>query len=181
MRSTERKQQNIMNFLAKAFSNPMFMQQYMDKHAQKNNRKRVEIGQKRRLAMSESGDDFQDVTAVAMGSNQPSDYVGQDPDEVDIQLEMENLISVSLDDESSTETKNPSAEALPSSNNSGFNSFTEYMWEEFLSEELVMGEHKAENAIPPDQIVDVEVDGLVAQTPDWGENLQDLVDQLEFL
>ncbi|KAG8381792.1 hypothetical protein BUALT_Bualt05G0009600 [Buddleja alternifolia] len=71
IKGTERKQQQMMSFLAKAFRSPLFVQQYIDKYAQKNDKKCVEIGQKRRLTMSGIED----------------------------QVEVDALFSVALDDE----------------------------------------------------------------------------------
>ncbi|GFP91397.1 heat shock factor protein hsf30 [Phtheirospermum japonicum] len=82
IRSTEKKQQQIMSFLAKAFRNPLFPQQYVDRV----DKKQIEIGQKRRLTMSPSVEDI------------------SGPGE-DIQLEVDNLFPIGLDDEPSVELK----------------------------------------------------------------------------
>ncbi|KAL3633531.1 hypothetical protein CASFOL_022293 [Castilleja foliolosa] len=82
IRSTEKKQQQVMIFLAKAFRSPLFIQQYMDRV----DKKHIEIGQKRRLTMSPSVEDI----------SVPGE---------DIQSEVDNLFSIGLDDEPSIELK----------------------------------------------------------------------------
>ncbi|KAK4422217.1 Heat shock factor protein HSF30 [Sesamum alatum] len=166
--STEKKQQHIMSFLAKAFRSPLFVQQYVDKYTQKD-KQHIEIGHKRRLTMSPSVENFQEVVTVAAGgSSGPLD----DPNELD--LEVETLFSTALDDESSSDVKGSAAETLPSGNDAGLNPSTDEMWEKFLSDDLIGGDDAEED--------DVEVEELVAKTPEWtGEDLQDLVDQLGFL
>lgn len=60
LRTTERKQQNMMGFLAKAFSNPEFLQRYMDKYANRE-QEHIEIGRKRRLTMAPSIENLQEL------------------------------------------------------------------------------------------------------------------------
>ncbi|KAL3844246.1 hypothetical protein ACJIZ3_001649 [Penstemon smallii] len=168
IRGTERKQQQIMNFIAKAFSNPLFLQQYMDKYVSANDQKRVEIGRKRRLTMSPSVDNLQNV---ALDGDQVENFASQDKEELEgIQLEMETLISAAFDDESSTDVKDSTT------SDTSFDPVTETMWENFLSEDVVIDDEA-------DEVVaaDVEVEDLVAETTDWGEDLQDLADQLGLL
>ncbi|KAL0372190.1 UNVERIFIED_CONTAM: Heat shock factor protein HSF30 [Sesamum calycinum] len=177
--STEKKQQHIMSFLAKAFKSPLFVQQYVDKYAQRKDKQHIEIGHKRRLTMSPSVENFQEVVTVAAGGSGPSAY----PNELrDIDLEVETLFSAALDDESSSDVKVSAAEMVPSSNNAGLNPTTEEIWEKFLSDDLI-GVDDAEEVLAAEQLSDdVEVEELVAKTPEWaGEDLQDLVDQLGFL
>lgn len=154
---TERKQQQIMSFLAKAFRSPMFVQQYVQ---QKNiDEKHIEIGQKRRLTMSAT---VENELQQAVNGTQLSNYfTGEDQEEFgDIDLKVESLFS----DETSIGEKVPPSGVAN-------------IWEEFLSDDLVVGD-EAEQVLGGD---DVEVEELVAKTPEWGEHLQDLVDQLGFL
>lgn len=154
LENTERKQQQMLSFLAKAFKNPMFVQQYLDKHT--NGKKNIKIGQKRKIAMSPSVENLQEVITVSMGSSQPSSYARDEQEELtDIQLKVESFFSAAMEDESSSDLKSLS---------------TSDIWE-FLNDDLIAGD-KAE---------DVGVEELVAKMPDWGEDLQDIVDQLGFL
>ncbi|KAK4401225.1 Heat shock factor protein HSF30 [Sesamum angolense] len=162
--STEKKQQHIMSFLAKAFKSPLFVQQYVDKYAQRKDKQHIEIGHKRRLTMSPSVENFQEVVTVAAGGSGPSAY----PNELgDIDLEVETLFSAALDDESSSDVKVSAAETVPSSNNAGLNPTTEEIWEKFLSDDLI-GVDDAEEVLAAEQLSDdVEVEELVAKTPEW--------------
>lgn len=153
--STERKQQQIMSFIAKAFGNPMFVQDYMDKYAQKQ--ERLEIGQKRRLTMSPSVEDSQDAVSVAMGINQSSNYTSQDEEElVNIQLEIETLFPSSKD---ATSEISPGTE---------LNSIAEGMLEEMLGVDLIV-DYQAEEILAANEPLVAEVEDLVAKTPDLGD------------
>ncbi|KAI3468117.1 hypothetical protein Pfo_024780, partial [Paulownia fortunei] len=152
----------------------MFVQQYKDKYVQKNDQKRVEIGQKRRLTMSPSMENLQNVLSVAIDSDQHWNYTSQDQEElVDVQEEMETLFSAALDDESSSDVKDSLSEAAPSASDTSLNPITEDIWEKLLGEDLIADDEAEEN-LAADQITDVEVEDLVAKTPYWGEDLQDL-------
>ncbi|KAL0407689.1 UNVERIFIED_CONTAM: Heat shock factor protein HSF30 [Sesamum radiatum] len=159
--STEKKQQHIMSFLAKAFKSPLFVQQYVDKYAQRKDKQHIEIGHKRRLTMSPSVENFQEVVTVAAGGSGTSADTNELGD-----IDLEGL----------------AAETVPSSNDAGLNPTTEEIWEKFLSDDLIGGDD-AEEVLAAEQLSDdVEVEELVAKTPEWtGEDLQDLVDQLGFL
>ncbi|KAF5936083.1 hypothetical protein HYC85_027212 [Camellia sinensis] len=63
IRNTERKQHQMMSFLAKALSSPSFVQQYVDKYLQKRKQRGVEIGRKRRLTMSPSVENLEEVAS----------------------------------------------------------------------------------------------------------------------
>lgn len=153
--STERKQQQIMSFIAKAFGNPMFVQDYMDKYAQKQ--ERLEIGQKRRLTMSPSVEDSQDAVSVAMGISQSSNYTSQDEEElVNIQLEIETLFPSSKD---TTSEIGPGTE---------LNSIAEGILEEMLGEDLIV-DYQAEEILAANEPLVAEVEDLVAKTPDLGD------------
>lgn len=139
---TETKQQQMMNFLAKAFTNPTFIQQYIDKPKEKRAQKPIEIGQKRRLTMTPSVENLQEVANIEQ--------------EIDALLNERTGI---LDSDEGT------------------------IWEDFLNEELVSCHEEEELFVGDEPAVDleVEVEDLVAKSPDWGEDLQELVDQMEYL
>ena len=131
LKSTERKQQNMMGFLAKAFSNPEFLQKYMDKYANKE-QERIEIGRKRRLAMTPSVENLQE--------------------------NIDPFITAPFEEESSS---NIGLVEDDSHDN---------LWEELLNVDLPTEK-------PPDDFLD-DLDG---QQLDWDEDLQELVDQMEYL
>lgn len=180
IRMTEKKQQQIMSFLAKAFSNPTFIQQYVDKYGQRKGQQHIEIGQKRRLTLSPSEENLQDVVSVAVASDQPLNYASQDQELVNMQMEMETLFSAALDNESSSNA-NISASSIPTTGVANLDPVTENIWQELLSEDLTTGNEAEEVLVIDEPEADVEVEDLAATSPDWGEDLDNLVDQMEYL
>ncbi|CBI20649.3 unnamed protein product, partial [Vitis vinifera] len=136
MQNTEKKQMQMMTFLAKALNNPSFVQQFIQ---QRRELRGAEIGRKRRLTTSQSAENLQEVIT------------------------------------------DPKADSID--NNLG--SVNDVIWEELLSDDLIAGN---EEEVPPLRLgdhhepeTDVEVEDLVATPSDWGEDFQDLVDQMAFL
>lgn len=155
VRCTEREQQQMLRFLAKAFESPMFVQQYFDGY----DKKRVEIGQKRRITMSPSVEDLLEVVTVETGSSRPLECSKNEA------MKVERMFSAAIDGGQNG--------LLPEDGMSN-------IWEEFLSNDLMVGD-LVELVMEADQLSDVEVEELVASTPEWGEDLRDIVDQLGFL
>ncbi|EYU32320.1 hypothetical protein ABFS82_05G138900 [Erythranthe guttata] len=151
IQTTEKKQHQIMSFLAKAFRSPVFVQQYV----QKKEEKHIEIGQKRRLTMSPSVES--DLQEMING------------DDINIESKVESFLL---------------PEEVPFSgdlNDAGLinnNHIDNNIWEDFLSDDFLVGGDEVEEAVLPDE---VEVEELVENTPEWGEDLRDLVHQLGFL
>lgn len=179
MRSTQKKQQQTMSFLARVFTNPTFIQQYVERHRRGQEQQRIEIGHKRRLTMTSSVDNLQEVVSIAPDSDQLLNDLGVDQELVNMQREMETLLySAALDDESSS-VVNLNAQSIPTS--SAVDPVAENIWEELLTGGLVT-ENEAEVVLVGDQPeVDVEVEDLVAKTPEWGEDFGDFVDQLGYV
>ncbi|KVH88135.1 Heat shock factor (HSF)-type, DNA-binding [Cynara cardunculus var. scolymus] len=150
LRTTERKQQNMMGFLAKAFSNPEFLQRYMDKYAQKG-QDHIEIGRKRRLTMAPSVENLQEVAGGMKN----------------IQLNVDSflLAPTPVEDESSSDVGNQGDVSSFVEDDSSGN-----LWEELLNVNLPI-----ENE--PEEFLD----SLDGQNLDWDEDLQELVDQMEYL
>lgn len=167
IQTTEAKQQHMMNFLSKAVSNPLFLQQYVEKHGAIMDPKKIEIGKKRRLTLSPSVDNFED---------QVSDYTSQQQEtSVNAGTEIESFLSAAADYES---TDNISSPKVPT-NDEHLDPFNENMWEELLNDDLRIG-NKEEEAVVVDQ-PELEIDNL-AKSSSWDiDGLQDLVDQLEYL
>ncbi|KAL1834555.1 hypothetical protein ACET3Z_004206 [Daucus carota] len=164
IQATEAKQQSMMNFLAMAIRNPLFLQQYMEKHGV--DPKKIEIGRKRRLTLSPSVDNLE---------NQISDYTSQQQEAAsNAETEMESFLSAAEDNESSDNIRVPK---VPT-DDEYLDAFNENMWEELLSDDLRIG--NKDEAIASDQ-PRVEVDNL-AKSLSWDiDGLKDLVDQLEYL
>lgn len=167
IQATEAKQLHMMNFLAKAVSNPLFLQQYVEKHGAIMDPKKIEIGRKRRLTLSPSVENFED---------QVSDYTSQHQEtSVNAASEMESFLSAAVDNESSD---NVSASKVPT-NDEHLDPFKENMWEELLNDDLRVGSKEEEVVVGdhPEQKVD-----NLAKSSSWDiDGLQDLVDQLEYL
>ncbi|KAL6528784.1 hypothetical protein OROMI_028960 [Orobanche minor] len=154
IRATEKKQRQIMSFLAKAFRSPSLVQQYVDKYADK---KRIEIGQKRRLTMSpgveDSGEEFVNRLQGDVGA-------GLDG----IRSKAGNLFSAA------------------STSEAELSNVTD-MWEFLNNGDLTVGD----GVLATNDDVEVEelvakspVEDMVAKSSDWGADLQELVDQLGF-
>lgn len=138
LRTTERKQQNMMGFLAKAFSNPEFLQRYMDKYTNKE-QEQIEIGRKRRLTMTPSVENLQEIGVGGVEN---------------IQSNVDPFVAAAapVEAESSTDVGNQ-GEIDDSHDN---------LWDELLN-------------------VDLPIDDLDAQVLEWDDDMQELVDQMEYL
>ena len=174
LQSTERKQQQIMTFLSKALRNPTFIQQF----AQKKQMQGVEIGRKRGLTASPSIENLQEAIPVVVDTDQVIDYTNQDQEELEtIESEIETFFTSALDNESSSEIKDPITSSVPTSGgaNLGVN---DTRWEESISEDLIAGESEDEGY---EAEIDVEVEDLAVNPADWADVLQDLMDQMGYL
>ncbi|KNA25789.1 hypothetical protein SOVF_003720 isoform B [Spinacia oleracea] len=159
LESTERKQQQMMTFLAKALSNPGFVQNLRQRNEHVKAFEGFEIGRKRRLTASPSTESLQEEVLSAV--------VEATEGLASVQSEIETLFSAALDDESSTDVKEPVLEPdpIPSPVVANLGNVGEISWEELLSEDL-MGEMES---IPGDeQEVDIPVEELVPDPSNWG-------------
>ncbi|KAI3692544.1 hypothetical protein L6452_32361 [Arctium lappa] len=151
LRNTERKQHNMMGFIAKAFSNPEFLQRYMDKYTQKG-QDHIEIGRKRRLTMTPtpSVENLQEMAGDGGVKN--------------IQSDVDSFLAAPthVEDESSNDVGNQGDVTSVVEDDSSGN-----LWEELLNVNLPI-----EN--DPEEFLD-------GQNLDWDEDLQELVDQMEYL
>ncbi|XP_050364168.1 heat shock factor protein HSF30 [Argentina anserina] len=173
VQATERKQQQIMNFLAKALKNPSFLQNF----AQKRELVGVEIGRKRRIAASPSVENLQEVpTAYVLDMPGSQDQGELSP----MESEFESLFSAAvLDNESISDIKGSNLTSLPTSGGN-LGTVNDTTWEDLWSEQLI-GNPEEEVVMGNDSEIDVDVEDLVADPTEWGEDLQDLVDQMDYL
>lgn len=183
--STERKQQQMMTFLAKVLNNPSFVQQIAQRNAHRRELGGVDIGRKRRLTARPSMENLQEeisMASVGLESGQVVDYTVQDQNELStMETEIETFFSSALDNESSSDIGNPIAgSSIPSSSGGNLDSVNEAIWEELITEDLIAG-NPEETVVGDQSEADVEVEDLVATPTDWGEDLQDLVDQMGYL
>ncbi|KAL3330248.1 hypothetical protein AABB24_034211 [Solanum stoloniferum] len=159
--SQERKQEQMMSFLAKIFSNPTFLQQYLDKHVQRKDKQRIKVGQKRRLTMTPSAENLQNV---ATGSVQHMKYSSHQEREAEL-ASIEMLFSAAMDNELSSNVRSAS---VVTANGTDMEPGPEDIWEELLSEDLISGDRAEEVLVVEQPEFDVEVEDLVAKTPEWG-------------
>lgn len=165
LEKAESKQKQIMTFLSKALKNPSFIQKFI--HSNQGRELRgVEIGRKRRLTASPSVENLQDENVPVAVKQEELETSEQD---------IETLLTVNFEDESSIEIPDPVSD-LGHSAHEELGIFSQ-LW----AEDLIAG-HPEEAIIVGNQSdVDVEVEDLIAEPPDWTEDLQDLVDQMGFL
>ncbi|XP_021738981.1 heat shock factor protein HSF30-like isoform X2 [Chenopodium quinoa] len=158
LQSTERKQQQMMTFLAKALTNPAFVQNLMQHNEQGRVFEGIEIGRKRRLTASPSAESLQEeVLSAAVEATEGL---------ASVESEIQTLFSAALDDESSSDVKEPILEPapIPSSVGANLGNVNEISWEELLSEDL-LGE--GEGYVGDEQEVDVPVEDLVPDPSNW--------------
>lgn len=169
---TERKQQKMMAFLAKALVNRSFVHNLAQQNEQGALRG-IGIGRKRRLTASTSGENLQeDIVSAAVEATQ----VVQEGLAA-LESDIATLFSAALQNESISDTQEPEGELDPNlvpltaepivANASDLN------WAELLNEDLIGGSEDEEGNLP--------VEDLVPNPPDWGEDLEDLIDQMGFL
>ncbi|GFZ16247.1 heat shock transcription factor A2 [Actinidia rufa] len=158
VQSTERKQQQMMNFLAKALTSPSFFKQFMDKYVERKEQRGVEIGRKRRLAMSPSVESFQEQEDLVIIESEIQTLI-MDPKAGPIVtnkwyrhgFEIETLIM------------DPKADPIVTTNGTDMDSVSETIWEKLFCDEIVAGDDGNQSEF------DVEFEDLAAKTtPDWG-------------
>ncbi|XP_008782512.1 heat shock factor protein HSF30-like [Phoenix dactylifera] len=160
MQGTERKQQRTMAFLARALKNPLFIRQLLVRSQQM--KQLPGAGRKRRLPATPSSENLR---------------AGEE-DESAIQSEMESLLSA-LDSGvggSSIGRKNEQTfDAMDQSSGA----ITDLIWEDLLlNESLLVGNEAAQGEQPGMEVAPEE---LAAEQIEWGDEVQDLVDQMGYL
>lgn len=181
LQSTEKKQQQMMTFLAKALNNPSFIQQFAQMSAQRRELRGAEIGRKRRLTASPSVENLQEeVASVAKDGGQIVDCTNQEL--AAMETEIESLFSTAVDNESSSDSKDPITSSIHATSDGGnLGLVIETIWEELLNDDVAVGNPNGEIAVSDEPEIDVEVEDLVAEPVDWGEEFQDLVNQMGYL
>ncbi|OMO86532.1 Heat shock factor (HSF)-type, DNA-binding protein [Corchorus olitorius] len=167
--NTEKKQQQMMTFLAKALRNPTFFQQF----AQNKQMKGVEIGKKRRLTATPSIENLQDESLTVVADT--------DQELATIESEIDTFLTSALDDESSTDINDPITSSVPTSSGANLGSLNETTWEELMADDLIAGEPEEEIVVADQADLDVRVEDLAASPADWADDLQELVDQMGYL
>ncbi|XP_028779055.1 heat shock factor protein HSF30 [Neltuma alba] len=146
LQSTEKKQQQILTFLAKALNNPTFIQQFAQRNAQNKELLGVDMRRKRRLTASPSVENLQDDSVtVAVPSEPVVDYSTNEEEELaTIESEIETFFSAPHDNESSSDKKEPASSSIPTASGSNLGSVSDAIWEDLLNEDLVHGNPEEE-------------------------------------
>ncbi|XP_048444220.1 heat shock factor protein HSF30-like [Pyrus x bretschneideri] len=178
--ATEKKQQQMTNFLAQALNSPSFLQHLAEKNAKNRKLHGIEIGRKRRLAASPSLENLQEAPVIDV-----EDYsANQDQGELaNMEPDIENFLSTAaLDNKASSGIKDPNPSLVSTSTTGGhLDSVSETIWEELWSDDLIGGNPEEEAVVVGDESeIDVEVDDLVAEPADWGKDLQELLDEMGY-
>ncbi|XP_039021801.1 heat shock factor protein HSF30-like [Hibiscus syriacus] len=174
LQNTERKQQQIIAFLAKALRNATFIQQF----AQQRQVPGIEIGRKRRLAASPSLENLQQEAVPVVVDN---DQVDEQEELATIESEIETFFTYAMDNESSSEIKDRITSPMPVSSVTNTLGVNDTIWEELINEDLIGGEPREELVVGDQAEVDVQVEDLAANPADWVDDLQELVDQMGYL
>ncbi|KAI4337150.1 hypothetical protein L6164_015598 [Bauhinia variegata] len=180
LQATEKKQQQMLTFLAKALNNPSFVQQLVQINSQNRELQgTVEIKRKRRLTASTSLENLQqDPTTVAVPSEPVMDYSSQEQQQelATVESEIDDFFSAANDNELGNEIGDPFSSSMPTSSGSNLGSASDAMWEDLLNEDFA-GNPEEEVILGDSRKIDV----LVAQPDEWADDLQDLVDEMDYL
>ncbi|KAJ7966416.1 Heat shock transcription factor [Quillaja saponaria] len=185
IQSTDRKQQQMLTFLAKALNNPTFVQQFVQKNGQRRELQSVEIGRKRRLTASPSAENLQEEAvplAMAVPFGQVLNFPGQDQEELaTLDSEIDTFFSVAMDDESSSDIKDPVKSSIPTIDGGDLDSVNDTIWEELLKEDLIYENPEGEIIVGDQSETDLQVEDLVSKPDEWFEDLQGVMDQMGYL
>ncbi|KAI3951357.1 hypothetical protein MKW92_031055 [Papaver armeniacum] len=171
----ESKQRNLMDFLAKALKNSDFVHllRRNDQNKELGHGIGIGTGEKRRLLASTSAEVLQ--LEGILEDIQVEDYMDHAvKEETVIESAMETIYAA---------TANTELNDLIQESDSGLGSFRDFMWEKSLVEHMVSGYEEAEMKVGDqlDCLGDVQVQDLVADPSEWGDDLaQELVDHMEF-
>ncbi|OVA08421.1 Heat shock factor (HSF)-type [Macleaya cordata] len=175
----ENKQRHLMAFLARALKNKDFFQQLVQRNEKKKELGNG-IGKKRRLLTSVSAE-FLQLEGILEGT-QIEDYGDQAlKEETVIESNIETLFAGATDSEPSSLIQEERTWVVSDTSDPDVGSFTDSMWEKLLNEDLVSGNEEEEIQVGDQFEVDVEVEELVAKPLDWDEDVQELVEQMEYL
>ncbi|OWM63380.1 heat shock factor protein HSF30-like [Punica granatum] len=153
LQSTERRQQQMLSFLARALSNPGIIGRMVHHSATGGTREicRAERGRKRRLMDRPSSEDLRLEEEVLMEMGRTGGLAGM---------------------QGGSGTAGP---APPRRGNS--ETVNEMILEELLSEDLMRGDPEEEILVGDQPEADAEVEDLIPGPAAWGEGLEDVVDQ----
>ncbi|KAF5946661.1 hypothetical protein HYC85_016889 [Camellia sinensis] len=168
--NTENKQQDILIFMAKAFSNLAFFHQFIHPMRPKKELCNGQIAKKRRLAAAPQSNEDQ-VT----NKNQ-EEFTTNDS-------EVEKLFSASLDFESRpSQDQKINASPGPMSPDLSYEDYI--LWEKLLEDEVICEKGSAQveaELVQHQSKIVLQLENLIAKPPDWACYVKDLVEQLSCL
>lgn len=169
--NTEHKQQHILIFMAKAFSNTAFFHQFIHLMRPKIELCNGQIAKKRRLAAAPQSNEDQ-VT----NKNQEELTTNKNQ-------EVERLFSASLDDESCpSQDQKINASPGPMSPDLSYEDYI--LWEKLLEDEVICENGSAQveaELVQHQSKILLQLENLIAKPPDWGCYVKDLMEQLSCL
>ncbi|KAE8678716.1 Heat stress transcription factor A-2a [Hibiscus syriacus] len=123
--------------------------------------------------------EFQQEAASVVVDN---DQVEEQEEVATIGAEIKTFFASAMDNESSSEIKDHITSQMPMSSVTDSLGVNDTIWEELINEDLIAGEPEEELLLVSDQAeVDVRVEDLAANPADWGDDLQELMDQMGYL
>ncbi|XXG48330.1 hypothetical protein AAC387_Pa02g2812 [Persea americana] len=164
---TERKQQQMIAFLARALKNPAFLQQLIQRRERQ--RELGSIRRKRRLPTSASTENLQQEVIWQMGSQIVS-YANEEHEETAFGTDIDTLFSA-IDHSASNSISDQNAEMVAGSSDPNLDYVSDLIWEDLLNEEFFVGDEGGADQTE----IDVEVEDLAEKPYEWGDDVQVLV------
>ncbi|XXG48328.1 hypothetical protein AAC387_Pa02g2810 [Persea americana] len=172
-RGTERKQQRMMAFLARALKNPAFVQRLIQRRERQ--RELGGIGRKRRLPANGCSENLQQEVISQMGSQIVS-YAQKEQEETAIGTDIDTVFSA-IHHSASNSIGNQNAEIVAGSSDPNLKYASDLIWEDLLNEHFVVGDEGGGDQAE----IDVEVEDLAEEPSEWVDDVQVLVEQMGFL
>ncbi|RWR73651.1 heat shock factor protein HSF30 [Cinnamomum micranthum f. kanehirae] len=155
---TERKQQQMMAFLARTLKNPAFVQRLIQRRERQ--RELGSIGRKRRLPANGCLENLQK----------------EEQEETTIRTDIDTVFSA-IDHSASNSIRNQNAEMVDGSSDPNLDYASDLIWEDLLNKHFVVGDVGGGDLAK----INVEVEDLAEKPSEWGDDVQVLVEQMGFL
>ncbi|GMP62832.1 hypothetical protein CsSME_00024788 [Camellia sinensis var. sinensis] len=167
---TECKQQDVLIFMAKAFSNPAFFHQFIHLMRPKKELCNDQIAKKQRLAAASQSNEDQ--------------VTNKNQEELTTKhSEVERQFSALLDDESSP-SRDQKINAAPGPLSPDLSSDNYILWEKLLEDGLICENGSAQveaELVQHQSKIVLQLENLIAKPPDWASNVKDLGEQVSCL
>ncbi|XAR67150.1 hypothetical protein NMG60_11013599 [Bertholletia excelsa] len=170
--STERRQQQICVFMAKAFANPVFLHRFIQTLRMRGGLCNGQITKKRRL----NWENAMDKCTTGQVENGKNQYQEESPT---IESEVSTVFSASVDDKGSP-SEDQKDSASPGSTSTDLSSENYILWEKLLEDELII-ENETESEVDlaqhQSEIV-LELENLIAKPLNCTGYAKELVGQM---